>query len=110
MNEVTNPRIALYKEAIALEEKRVVLQSELDQILARLSAIKNELFDSDGVVSTTTITSSKSAKRGPRRAGRGELKTQILSALAAAGSAGIRVRDLASTLGSKVANIHSWFQ
>jgi len=111
MKQVTNSRIALYKEAIALEEKRASLQSDLDSLLAKLSDIKDRLFDADGVVSTTAVVASNLAKpMGRRRAGRGELKSKILSALAAAGSAGVRVRDIASTLGSKAANIHSWFQ
>jgi hypothetical protein len=110
MNQTANSRIALYKEAIALEEKRATLQSELDRLLARLSDIKDRLFDADGVVSTDAAVASAMAKRSPGRARRGELKDRILSALSAAGSAGVRVKDLASTLGAKVANIHSWFQ
>ena len=34
----------------------------------------------------------------------------MFRALEAAGSAGVRVRDLAATLGKKAANIHSWFK
>jgi hypothetical protein len=113
-----NPRIALYREAISLEEQRARLQSELDQLTSRIDAVQSQLFAGGGAVSKARSTpvstaASAPAPRGRRAAGRsrrGELKAQVLNALVAAGSAGVRVKDLAAALGTKPANIYSWFQ
>jgi hypothetical protein len=43
------------------------------------------------------------------RAKRGGLKEKILAALGSAGDAGVKVVDLAKTLGVKGTNIHVWF-
>ena len=105
-----NPRVALYKQAMALEEQRANLQTQLDRLHSQLSAIKSQLFDDDGSVATGAVVAAggRSMRRGKTK--HGALKAQVLSALTAAGSAGVRVRDLAATLGTKAANIHSWFQ
>lgn len=109
-----NPRIALYKEAMTLEEQRARLQTELDRVLSRLNAVQSQLFDGDTVGSAVASSSAPAAvsvgRRGRGRSRRGELKAQVLNALVAAGSAGVRVKDLAATLGTKPANIYSWFQ
>jgi hypothetical protein len=115
-----NPRIALYREAISLEEQRARLQSELDQLTSRLDGIQSQLFAGEGSAvkapaasasaSTSTASPAAGARRSGRRAGRGELKERVLNALAAAGNAGVRVKELAGALGTKPANIYSWFQ
>ncbi len=105
-----NPRIALYKKAIILEEQRALLQAQLDRLHSQLSVIKSQLFDDDGAVATGAVVAAGVRAVGKGRAKRGALKAQVLRALTAAGSAGVRVRDLAATLGAKTANIHSWFQ
>ncbi|MEY2906871.1 MAG: hypothetical protein RLZZ408_1342 [Verrucomicrobiota bacterium] len=46
-----------------------------------------------------------SAKRAPR----GQIKKKILSALKAAGDAGMKVTDLSKKIGVKNANVHVWF-
>lgn len=97
----------MYKEAISLEEKRANLLSEIERITRRLSTIQQALFDQE---TTPQPTPAPGFTRRPGRARRGELKAQILDALAAAGTPGIRVQDLATTLGVKAANLHSWFQ
>ena len=107
---IANPRIALYKKAIALEEQRANLQAQLDRLHSQLSEIKSQLFDDDGAVATGAVVAAGVRAAGKGRAKRGALKAQVLRALTAAGSAGVRVRDLAATLGAKTANIHSWFQ
>jgi hypothetical protein len=57
---------------------------------------------------------SEAPKAGPgrgrgKRMKRGQLKDQIVSALTAAGHAGVRVTELAKALSIKPVNIHSWF-
>lgn len=103
-------RINLYKEAISLEEKRAQLQAQLDGILVRLSEIKNDLFDDDGFVRPASTGSAIVPRTPSGRSARGALKVQILRALTAAGSSGVKVKELAATLGVKSTNIHSWFQ
>src|SRR5215207_264810 len=115
-----NPRIALYREAISLEEQRARLQSELDQLTSRLDGIQSQLFAGEGSAvkasasrasaSATAVSPAAGARRSAGRSRRGELKAQVLNALAAAGSAGVRVKELAGALGTKPANIYSWFQ
>ena len=100
---------------IVLEERRANLQGELAQLDSQLESLRGRL-GSGSPISTSRATSSapaqKSAAKATRRgakAGRGELKSQIFSALEKAGSSGIRVMDLAKSLGSKPANIYAWF-
>lgn len=105
-----NPRIERLKEMLVLEEKRVALQGELDSIAQQLSALKDRLLDESGDVAT----SATKATRVPRktvgkRQKRGLLKDKIMAALDAAGSAGVKVKDLAAAFGTKPVNIHSWF-
>jgi hypothetical protein len=115
----TNPRIALYKEAILLEERRAVLQAQIDDVILKLSDIKAQLFDavSPRTVSASTVSSAASTRAGAsrgslsgKRAGRGELKTQVLRALSAAGSAGISVKEITDSIGAKATSVHSWLQ
>ncbi len=114
-----NPRIALYREAMSLEEQRATLQAQLDVISTRLTSIKTNLFTdvafsvpvSTRVAKTAPAKLPKSPKSAKRpRAVRGALKSQILTALVAAGDAGLKVKDIANTLGVKPPNIYSWFQ
>ena len=102
-----NPRVALYREAISLEEKRADLQAEIDRLTRRLAAIQSSLIASENTLASTPL---PVMPRRTGRARRGELKTHILEGLAAAGVSGVRVKDLAVTLGVKPANLHSWFQ
>lgn len=108
MDTILSSRIALYQEAIVLEQKRSELQAELDRLMARLGSLRQELFDDDGYASSGVSVAGGRFPGG--RARRGELKSAVLRALAASGSAGVRVKDLAATLGAKATNIHSWFQ
>lgn len=105
-------RIELYKEAMAIEHERAALQAKIDQLQVRLETIKGSLFSVGGTavaMPAVKIKASAPVESRPRAA-RGELKHRILDALAAAGSAGVRVRDLAKSIGSKPEALHSWFQ
>lgn len=109
-------RIELYREAMTIEHERATLQGKLDQLHTRLNQIKGALFSPGASASlpvapagkVTAATSAPSPKKA--RSARGELKPRILEALAAAGKEGIRVRDLAVSIGSKPEALHSWFQ
>ncbi len=108
----SNSRIETYKEAIAIEQERAALQSRLDQLQARLEQLKGSLISNAGSTPARLAIKSSATAAAPRkpRAGRGELKQQILDALAAAGDAGLGVRELAAALDRKPALLHSWFQ
>ena len=111
-------RIELYKEAMSIEHERAALQAKIDQLQARLENISGALFSASNAVIAPAVVKAKTAAVVGRpaasdakpRAARGELKQRILDALAAAGSAGLRVRDLATSIGSKPEALHSWFQ
>ncbi len=106
-----NPRIERLKAMLSLEEKRAVLQRQLDALQQQLSTLKDQLFDETSTtaikVSAKAATKSAGGRKG--RSKRGALKEQILAALSGAGSAGVRVTELAAALGIKAANIHAWF-
>lgn len=103
---------------MSIEHERAALQSKLDQLHSRLEYIQGSLFSAGSTAAAPASVrvnvksvAAKPASAGTQpRAARGELKQRILEALAAAGSAGIRVRDLATSIGSKPESLHSWFQ
>jgi hypothetical protein len=49
------------------------------------------------------------ARSSAKRAPRGQIKKKILTALKAAGEAGMKVTDLSKKIGVKNANVHVWF-
>ena len=107
----TNPRIERLKEMMSLEEKRVALQQQLDEVVERMTTLKDGLF-SEAEVTTATPSAGKKvsvvASARPTTQ-RGALKGRIMAALEAAGDAGVRVKELAQAIGTKPVNIHSWF-
>ena len=96
---------------MSLEEKRSSLQRELDHVQQQLAQLHGGLFTGAPVTPGARVVSSAPAKPGRRkRIQRGMLSETIIAALAAAGQAGLRVRDLAAQIGTKAPNIHSWLQ
>ena len=101
----TTPRTLHLKSLLALEEKRVALQQQIDEILHQISVVQGQIFTKKTTaVAQPTV---RVARKG--RAKRGALKAKIMAALETAGDAGVRVVDLASALGTKAANLHAWF-
>lgn len=106
-----NPRIERLKEMMNLEEKRVALQHQLNEVLQRMTELKDALLtDSEEVEPISArrpakVSSRKTATATPR----GALKDRIMAALEAAGPRGVRVTELARALGTKPVNVHSWF-
>jgi hypothetical protein len=110
------PQIEHLKQMIALEEKRAVLQDELDAIVSKLADLQSRLVTGAPAASSPVSKASKpvaepKAGRGGRkkRAGRGELKDNIFDVLHKAGTAGAKVTDIARSLGTAPANIYAWF-
>lgn len=95
---------------LTLEQRRSDLQQELDSLVQQLGDLKSRLFDNNAPVSKVSTVSTISSRGGAARRGkRGSLKAKIFAALESAGSFGVKVKDLASALGTKPVNIHSWF-
>lgn len=106
-----NPRIERLKQMMNLEEKRVALQQQLDELVEEMTELRDGLFaDSGEVEAAPSRAAAKPAGRATQVAGRrGVLKDRIMAALQAAGSKGVYVKELAQVLGTKPVNIHSWF-
>ncbi len=114
-----NPRLALYREAMTLEEKRTTLQAQLDVVLSKLNDINNRLLNTTSSASASpsgesrapvTRTSAPRTSLSGKRARRGELKSQVLAALSAAGTSGISVKEITATTGAKPTSVHSLLQ
>jgi hypothetical protein len=104
-----NPRIERLKQMMVLEEKRAALQGELDSISQQLSALEKRLPDEGGRIAAPAAKAAGVARKIVKRQKRGLLKDKIMAALHAAGSPGVKVKELAVALGTKPVNIHSWF-
>src|SRR4051812_6771024 len=105
-----SPRIARLQELLQMEERRSSIQEELEQLNSRMMSLRDGLFDDQAPVSSSSARPQVSRGRKPGRTPRGELKSQIIAALKSAGSNGVRVSDLARSLGIKATNAFAWFQ
>jgi len=115
----SSPQIEHLKQMLSLEEKRAAVQGELAALDAKLADLKRRLVGGGAAAAAAVarisasaaapkVTASKSKPRS-KRSGRGELKSQIFSALEKAGANGLKVMELAKSLGTKPANIYAWF-
>jgi len=91
---------------LTLEQRRAALQDELDSLVEQLTKLNSQLFDEAAPAAKPRMASSP---KPSGRAGRGQLKAQIRSALDRAGAAGVKVKELAAEIGTKAVNVHSWF-
>jgi len=111
--------IAQLKQLLTLEENRAALVQQIEELDATLAQLKKQLVSGSpapippapAATAKSSPVAKPSAKSGRRKskAGRGELKSAIFSALETAGSSGVKVIDLANSLGTKPANIYAWF-
>src|SRR5579862_8663435 len=90
------------KSLLELEEKRAGLQQQIDEIHHQISIVQDQIFTKAPTLVANAIIRKVVPKR---RARRGALKAQIMAALENAGHAGVRVTELASTLGTKATNL-----
>jgi len=92
------------KEALVKEIERI--ESHMASIISGkpVRATKGKPGRPAAKVKTT-----KTEKKTTKRASRGNLGTKVLSALEAAGDAGVKVADLAEKLRVKGTNLHVWF-
>ena len=92
---------------IVLEGKRATLESQLQEIDAKLANLQSALYAKPIQSRVPVAAPVKRGKAGRKQ--RGALRSQILEALQAAGSRGVTVKELSSVLGIKNTHIHSWF-
>ncbi len=98
------------RNLIPLTEKR-------DALLKTLRALETDIAAALTGTATALVetvappkTRIKASKRGSKhRAGRGQLKEQILALLKAADSKGLGVKEIADKLGVKAGNVYVWF-
>ncbi len=112
--KLANPRIESLKELIVLEEKRIAIQAQLDAIEARIATVKDSIFTGSPITASSKSASSPKARAvgrspGKKKAAGGTYREYIMSALEAAGEAGLRVKDIALAMKTKPVNVHSWF-
>jgi hypothetical protein len=107
----SNSRIALFKEAIALENQRSLILAKLEPLEKRLEAIARELGAGAGrpVAASPSRVASPVPRKGKNGSKRGELTAAILGALKAAGSTGVRVQEMSERFGVHVRNLFVWF-
>jgi hypothetical protein len=101
---------AQVRQLIGLIQKKESLQAKLDRVDQALQEIesggiapKKRGRKPKSVLATKPGRKARRGKRGKR------LKEPLLAALKAAGSAGIKVKDLAAKLKVKPSNVFSWF-
>jgi len=96
------------RQITKLTEQKESLQAKIDAIDAKINATIGSPSTND------TKTSAKRKTRGPKKgsnvgARRGKVKEAVLKELKAAGKKGITVKEIATKLDTKPANIHAWF-
>ena len=102
-------RIERLREIIALEEKRALLQKDVQAVNEQIAAIQDELYGPAARRAAAREERKALARLRPKgRKGRGELRLEILEILQAAGKAGATVKELAARIGLKTTNVHSW--
>jgi hypothetical protein len=107
---LTNLTTASLRNLIKLTEKKEALLKEVASIESQLE----KLLSGKSVRAGRRGAKKSAAKtikpvKGTKRAPRGAIKKKILSALKAAGDAGIKVTELAKKTGLKNAHLHVWF-
>jgi hypothetical protein len=132
--KTSNSQISRLKEMLHLEERREAIQNELDNILNKLTSLKDDIVNDSGaalksIKNRITGAPKSPAKRKPGRPAksasakpaapaargarrgtrRGALKEKIMQELQTAGAKGITVKDLSEKLSVPYKNLYIWF-
>lgn len=112
---ITNISSVALRNLIKLTERKESLIKQIEIIEGHLvtlisgktvrSSAKRQGRPSKKGLKATGKKIAESSKRAPR----GAIKKKILTALKAAGDAGMKVTDLSKKIGIKNANVHVWF-
>lgn len=91
------------------------LTDKKEQLIQAVSDIESEIARTLKGAATTavevaeSVTPFKPSAKAKRKAKSGGLKSRILALLEAAGDEGLRVKDIASKLGTKATSVSVWF-
>ncbi|MEY2597866.1 MAG: hypothetical protein RLZZ142_125, partial [Verrucomicrobiota bacterium] len=97
-----NPRIETLKELLLLEAQRERMESQLFLVLERICALQRQAWGHLRTSPSLPIPRRK-------RMAPGELRKQVFEVLRSAGPQGLRVSQIAATLGVRSANLHAFF-
>lgn len=118
---ITNISSNALKNLIKLTQRKEGLLKEIEKIEAQLGSLitgkparttgKRRGRPAKAKKAGRPAKAAKATKgrSSSKRAPRGQIKKKILSALKAAGDAGMKVTDLSKKIGVKNANVHVWF-
>ena len=104
MNILSSLTSSALNQLSSLVDQKEALVKEIERIESHMASII-----SGKPVRATKGKTTKTAKKTTKRGSRGNLGTKVLSALEAAGDAGVKVADLAEKLRIKGTNLHVWF-
>ncbi len=129
-NPLANVSIQQLKRAVTIREKIDNLEKELSRILSRgsgapktVAPTRKRKMSAAARAKMSALMKARWAKRkGPKSrsgsaatknrksAARGQLKARIVQTLKTVGKPGVKVKDLASKLGTSYGNINVWFR
>ncbi|MGH9352595.1 MAG: hypothetical protein ACRD2G_10600 [Terriglobia bacterium] len=101
------------KTIAALLEKKEELENQIEEINARLKSYQTGepvAVSRRAKISTPRGSAAQGSAQPSGKAGRGELKEKVVSALRSAGKDGLSVKDLADRIGTTYGNIYAFFQ
>ena len=100
---------ALTSSALNQLSTLVDRKEELVKEIERLESQMASIISGKPGRPATKGSKGKTVRKTTKRGSRGNLGTKVLSALEAAGDAGVKVADLAEKLRVKGTNLHVWF-
>ena len=111
MNILSSLTSSALNQLSSLVDQKESLVKEIERIESHMQSIISgkPVRVTKGKPGRPAAKATKTAKKPAKRASRGNLGTKVLSALEAAGDAGVKVADLAEKLRVKGTNLHVWF-
>ncbi len=105
---LTDISSATLRKMVKLSERKEALMSEIQELDRQMTALEGEADEAKRIPRKGLIRSKTRGNSGTRMQ-RGALKAKILSALRAAGTRGMTIRQLSEKAGVKPANLYVWF-
>jgi hypothetical protein len=113
MNILSSLTSSALNQLSSLVDQKEALVKEIERIESHMASIISgkpvRAAKGKSARSAAKGKTAKTAKKTTKRGSRVNLGTKVLSALEAAGDAGVKVADLAEKLRIKGTNLHVWF-
>lgn len=113
MNILSSLTSSVLNQLSSLVDQKEALVKEIERIESHMASIISgkpvRAAKGKSARSAAKGKTAKTAKKTTKRGSRVNLGTKVLSALEAAGDAGVKVADLAEKLRVKGTNLHVWF-